>query len=175
MSVNQKFDSLILQFDVEQFYYREAALLDDREYSQWLELFHPDVFYHAPIKRNVSRQNAAKEIGGLKDLAHFEENFDTLRRRVDRLNSTVAWTEQPSARTRRVVSNVRVEAGIRDDEVSVKSNFVLHGNRLDDEEFMFTGERQDVLKRVYDSFQIVGRRILMDQAIIRASSVSVLF
>ncbi len=29
------------QTDIEQFLYREARLLDDREFEQWLECYHP--------------------------------------------------------------------------------------------------------------------------------------
>ena len=42
-----------LQYQVEQFYYREARLLDNRQYRQWLLLLSQDIRYLMPSRVNV--------------------------------------------------------------------------------------------------------------------------
>ena len=38
--------------EIEQFLYREARLLDQREFHQWLDLFTDDLRYWMPMKNN---------------------------------------------------------------------------------------------------------------------------
>ena len=40
-----------LQYEVEQFLYAEAAMLDARRYREWLELIAEDIHYWMPIRR----------------------------------------------------------------------------------------------------------------------------
>ena len=44
---------LLLKEEIEQFLYREAELLDERRYEEWLELFTEDAHYFMPMRRNV--------------------------------------------------------------------------------------------------------------------------
>ena len=51
-----------LKADVEDFYYYEADLLDERRFRDWLELLADDITYFMPIRRNVKfGQHAARE------------------------------------------------------------------------------------------------------------------
>ena len=43
----------------------------------------------------------------LADMGHFDENMYALRKRVQRLATDHAWTEDPPSRTRHFVTNVR--------------------------------------------------------------------
>ncbi len=54
-------EAMIRQHLVEQFYYTEAALLDDRRYREWLGLFANDVHYLVPIRRTRLRADLDKE------------------------------------------------------------------------------------------------------------------
>jgi len=51
--MQQTLERLLLEREVEQFLYMEAELLDDRRYSDWIELIAEDIHYHMPIRRNV--------------------------------------------------------------------------------------------------------------------------
>ena len=51
-----------LWFDLMQFYIREAWLLDDRKFRDWLDLFTDDAFYFMPRRRNVQRKDLAREL-----------------------------------------------------------------------------------------------------------------
>ena len=42
-----------LQYDIEQFYFREARTLDERRYRDWLDFFADDVHYWMPIRRTT--------------------------------------------------------------------------------------------------------------------------
>ena len=43
--------AMVRQFEVERFYYDEAALLDAHRYDDWLGLFAEDATYFMPIRR----------------------------------------------------------------------------------------------------------------------------
>ena len=45
------------QRSLERFYYREARLLDGREYQQWLTLIDPGIEYSMSARRNVQVDN----------------------------------------------------------------------------------------------------------------------
>ena len=41
-------ESTVTQHDIEQFLYREARYLDDREFEKWIECYHPDSEFWMP-------------------------------------------------------------------------------------------------------------------------------
>ena len=53
---------LLLKHEVEDFLYREADLLDERRYEEWLDLFTEDAHYWMPLRRNVPREKPEREI-----------------------------------------------------------------------------------------------------------------
>ena len=60
-------------------------------------------------------------------------------------------------------------------DIEVHSNFHLYRTRLRSEETSWIGSRQDVLRRVGDSFQIVRRTILLEQTILLSRNLSNFF
>ena len=54
-----------LQFLVEQFYYAEAAALDQRRYEDWLALFTDDVHYWMPVRRTRTSNELDRELPAL--------------------------------------------------------------------------------------------------------------
>ena len=92
-----------LQHAVEQFYYREAQLLDYQKYEDWLALMTEDVRYWMPIRTShISRDKALEYIppGGN---AHFDEDYESLRARIRGRLSGLNWTEDPPSRSRHIV------------------------------------------------------------------------
>ena len=104
---------------VQQFLFREARLLDERRFDEWLALFSDDCFYWMPTRFNRLRDGidetwqVDKETEGLDGLAYFEDNKQILRRRVERLKTGMAWAEDPPSRTRHFVSNIEARDGER--------------------------------------------------------------
>ena len=97
-----------LQHEIEQFCYHEAALLDEREYDDWLELFAEDIHYWMPTRYNRLRREMHREFSASNETHFFDEDYDSLRRRIVRLETGMAWAEDPPSRTRHLFTNIRV-------------------------------------------------------------------
>lgn len=97
-----------LGWEVEQFLYREADLLDERRYDEWLELLDEAIRYRAPIARNLKRGATASEYTGEDEIAWFDEGKETLRQRVRQIQSGCHWIEEPQSRVSHLVTNVRI-------------------------------------------------------------------
>lgn len=178
-------DEIISQ--VEQFLYREARLLDDRQFHQWLELFTDDVRYWMPMRSNrypvsskaISILDGSRyEDDGLSkegELAILDETKDSLERRIARLDTGMAWAEDPPSRTRHFISNVEVAQGEGQSEIKVYSNFIMYRNRAETEEDFYVGSREDTLRKVDGQWKIAYRKIVLDQNVLLAKNVSNFF
>jgi 3-phenylpropionate/cinnamic acid dioxygenase small subunit len=173
--------------EVEQFLYREARLLDERRFQEWLELFTDDLRYWMPVRstRYPRRSKAIvpldpdrheeDELGKDTDVAIFDESKETLTRRIARLHTGMTWAEDPPSRTRHIVSNVEVEAAAAEVEIKVYSNFVVFRSRAETEQDWYVGARHDVLRDVDGAWKIARRTIILDQNVLLAKNVSIFF
>jgi len=158
--------------EVLEFLYREAELLDSNRYAAWLELFTDDIRYEMPVRTNQYLAKGA----GFESMAFFDDNINSLRTRVRRLETDAAWAETPPSRTRHFVSNLLVTQGKATNEFVAATSFMITRTRGDQGYQLFTGRREDTLRRLAeDSFRIAGRRILVDQTVITATNLSILF
>jgi biphenyl 2,3-dioxygenase beta subunit/benzene/toluene dioxygenase beta subunit len=154
------------------FLYYEAELLDSYRFDEWVELFAEDVHYAMPVRTNQVRSSGS----GFQDMTFFDDNIVSLRTRVKRLATDSAWAETPPSRTRHFVSNVLVAPGAKPDEYAIGLNFMVTRTRSDHGYQMFTGRREDVLRRIVGGqFKIAKRRILGDQTVLTATNLSVMF
>jgi len=169
-------EQMLLHHEVEQWYFDEAALLDHRRFADWLALFEPDLRYWVPMRSNLGRRQEA-DTSGPDEAAHFDDNLEYLGYRVARLATQFAWAEQPPARTRHLIGNVRVSPGGADaSELVVVSNFVVTVNRFEVDTELFAGERTDLLRRRRNgSFGVARRTVVLDQTVILANSISIFF
>jgi 3-phenylpropionate/cinnamic acid dioxygenase small subunit len=178
-------DALIRE--VEQFLYREARLLDERRFHDWLTLFTDDVRYWMAGRSNrypksskaISILDPARyvedDIGHEDELAILDETRETLAARVARLDTGMAWAEDPPSRTRHIVANVEVEPGDAEGEIRVYSNFIVYRSRAASEEDLYVGARQDVLRRADGAWKIAYRKLILDQNVLSAKNVSIFF
>lgn len=164
----------VLQFEVEQFFYEEAALLDGRQYKAWLDLLADDIQYWMPIRRTVTLANIDQEFTRPGSMAFFDEDKALLSIRVAKMESGSAWSEDPPSRSRHFVSNVRV-TDVDEDEVTADVAFHLYRSRLNTEVDNWVGRREDVLRREGDVFKLARRSIYLDQTLIRSTNMSTLF
>jgi 3-phenylpropionate/cinnamic acid dioxygenase small subunit len=169
-------ERLLLERDVEQFLYEEAAALDERRFSDWANLLAEDIHYHMPIRRNVKFGEWDREnTDSASEISWFDEGKRVLEGRVRQLETGVHWPEEPFSRIRHLITNVRILA-VRDDEVDVNSNFFVYLNHLRDEQVMFVGTRYDTLRRDSETgWKIAKRKILLDQNILLAKVISTFF
>jgi 3-phenylpropionate/cinnamic acid dioxygenase small subunit len=171
--------------EVEQFLYREARLLDERRFHEWLELFTDDVRYwmagrssRYPLSSKAitvldADRRQAREIED--ELAILDETKATLSGRITRVDTGMAWAEDPPSRTRHMISNIEVEAGATPVELRVYSNFLVYRTRAESEQDFYVGARQDVLRRVDGGWKIAQRKLVLDQNVLLPKNVSIFF
>ena len=130
--------------EVEQFLYREARMLDERRFHEWLGLFTDDVRYwmrgrsthYPPSSKGITvldrerRQESEIE----DELAILDETKMTLGGRIARLDTGMAWAEDPPSRTRHIIANIEVEPGDTASELKVYSNFLVYRTRAESEQ-----------------------------------------
>ena len=156
-----------LREQVEDFLFREAALLDDWRLDEWVDLFTDDGRYVVPT-------TDLPDGDPKRDLVFIDDDITRLRARAVRLNSRHAHREYPWSRTRRFVSNVRVdETG--DGELSVSANVLVYRFRAG-EGAPYVGSVEYVLRRDNGDFRIAYRRAVLDlEALSWHGAVSIIF
>jgi 3-phenylpropionate/cinnamic acid dioxygenase small subunit len=102
--------------DVERFLYREARLMDEHQYEEWLSLWTSDAVYWIPCKHDDADPS--------RDVSIIYDNRVKLGDRIARLQSNTVLAQDPKPRMRRVISNVEIEQ-VSDTETTAASNFVL--------------------------------------------------
>jgi len=167
-------EQVLLQYEVEQFLYAEAALLDARNYQAWLDLLADDIHYWMPIRRTVTISDLDMEFTKPGDMAYFDDNRQLLEMRVLKLEAGSAWSEDPPSRSRHFVSNVRI-LEVAGDEITVEACFHLYRSRLNSEENNWIGRRVDVLRRTGGSFLLARRSLFLDQTVILSTNMSTIF
>lgn len=138
---------------VEEFLFREAALLDDWRLDEWVDLFTHDARYVVPstdLPAGDPRQ----------DLVFIDDDIARLRARAARLNSRHSHRERPRSRTRRFVANVRVEE-TDDRQLSVSANVLVYRFRSG-EGAPYVGAVEYILRRNGEDFRIAYRRMVLD-------------
>lgn len=164
-----------LSYRVQQFYFREAELLDDGRFADWLEVFDDDLFYWAPLRTNRLRRQAALSIGREGEAAYFDETKESLAWRIRRYDSGMAWAEDPPSRTRHLISNVTVHHQ-GDGTLSARCAFLVYRNRLQTETDIYAGGRTDILRIQPDGgFRVARREILFDANVLQAKNLSTFF
>jgi biphenyl 2,3-dioxygenase beta subunit len=167
-------ERLQLQYEVEQFLYAEAALLDARLYRDWLALLDPAIHYWMPIRRTMTQSDIDREFTKPGDMAFFDEDFELLEMRVKKLEAGSAWSEDPPSRSRHFVSNVRI-VEVEGDDITVEACFCLYRTRLNTEVDAWTGRRVDVLRRGEGGPRLARRHLYLDQTVIQSANMSTLF
>lgn len=170
-----------LKADVEDFYYHEADLLDDRRFRDWLELLAEDVSYFMPIRRNVKfgQQAARENTKRGEGISWFDEDKWTLTKRVEQILTGVHYAEEPLSRITHMVSNVQIKGGQPDigeaRELDVTSRFLVYQNRVEYETYIFVGRRNDTLRLIDNGWKIARREILLEQNILLAKNLTTFF
>jgi 3-phenylpropionate/cinnamic acid dioxygenase small subunit len=169
-------------FEVEQFYFEEAELLDDGRFADWLDLLAEDLDYWMPTRTNRLRRQQALSIASRGEAAFYDETKESLAWRIRRFDSGMAWAEDPPSRTRHLVTNVAVRYVDPDEhpdfteaDLLVRSAFLVYRNRLEREVTVFAGRRTDILRRTDEGLLVARREILLDQNVLQAKNISTFF
>ena len=136
---------------VENFLYREARLMDEHAYDEWLALWADDALYWVPCNED--------DIDPERHVSIVYEDKARLEDRIARLKSGAAYAQDPKSRLSRVVSNVEIEDE-NDTETTVRSTFnvtALRRGRMD----IFAGRAIHKLRPEGDSFKMAYKRVLL--------------
>jgi phthalate 3,4-dioxygenase subunit beta len=165
-----------LQFDdprhlaAHRFLVEEAAMLDAGEWAHWLELLTDDVRYVMPV-RVTTVHDAGYD--ARTDMAHFDEDRYAIEKRVQRLLTDHAWTEDPASRTRHLVTNVRTFAGVGG-RIDVESSLLLFRSRGDDRPAEYVcALRRDVLRVDDGVVRLAARRITVEESVLRTQNLAI--
>ncbi len=138
-----------LKDEVEQFLYREARLMDENRYSDWLDLFADPCTYWIPSNEEAFDPNLHVSI--LYADRRILESF------VKRLIDGKAFAQSPPSRLRRMVSNIEINAT---ESIDVRANFLItevrkHVQRL------HAGSSEYRLARETDGFRIAFKKVTL--------------
>ena len=161
-----------LWLELMQFYIREAWLLDGRKFKEWLDLFTDDVLYFMPRRKNVLRREAHREVTPLGDLAILEEDKRYLEMRVARLETGMAWAEDPPSRTRHLIGNLEATP-LENGDVEARTAFLVYRSHLETDSQLLSGYREDVLRNVNGARKIAKRTIVLDANVLLDKNLSV--
>lgn len=157
-------------FEVVSWLDREAELLDEQRFDEWLALLADDVRYVLPTTVTLDRNS--DETSPLGGMAHFDEDRYSLGKRVERLLGAHAWTEDPPSRTRRFVTNVRVSPA-DGSMLAARSYLLLYRSRGDDRPAeLVSAERCDLLRRVDGDLRLARRDMVVDDAVLRTQNLA---
>lgn len=140
--------------EVEDFLFREAALLDAWKLDEWLLLLTDDARYRVP-------SNDAPDGDPARTLFLVADDIARLRGRVARLKDPQAHAEFPHSRTRRLITNVRIVEQA-EAELRVEANFCVHRFRRDERISAFVGRYRYRLRVVAGELRIALREAILD-------------
>jgi len=164
-----------LHREIEHFLFHEARLLDDRRFHEWVELFTDDARYWMPVRGDRSGKTPASEFAKENELAFFDETKETLRQRARKLDTGMAWAEEPPSRTRHLVTNIEAYEMDGPARLKVYCNFIVYRTRLETKEDLFVGRREDLLRKEKNFWKIAHRKIFLDQTVLFADNLSIFF
>lgn len=159
-------------FEIEQFLYREARLLDDERYEDWLQMLADDIHYWMPGIQARYRADKAEILSPTR-MAYFDDDLDYLTKRVARARQQTAWAEDPPTRHFHMVSNIEVEATELPNEWVVHSLVFNLRHRNEAEELKMTARRRDVVRRLPDGTLRLARRLIrLQQTVLQAKNIN---
>ncbi|KSV61937.1 MULTISPECIES: benzoate 1,2-dioxygenase small subunit [Sinorhizobium/Ensifer group] len=144
------------------FLYREARLLDDREWDEWLTCYAPDVTYWMPAWDDDDQltEDPQSEISLI-----FYPSRDGLEDRVFRIKTERSGASTPEPRTSHNVTNVELLAD-RGEEVDVRYNFHTLNHRYKVTDHFF-GTMFVTLRKSGEELVISQKKIVLKNDYIR--------
>lgn len=162
------FDDL-RHLEAHRFLVLEAHLQDSRDFDAWLELLAPDVVYHVPV---TSTFGAKPHKEG--EMSHMSEDFYSLKVRIDRLKTNMAWTENPASRTQRLVTNIACFETENPSEIDVLSSFLLFRTQGDYQgpDFL-AGRREERLRRTEHGLRLARRTVVLQESVLKTQNLAI--
>lgn len=146
--------------EIEELLSREAHLLDQNRFDEWLKLFTDDVEYLIPLRENTQ--------GDVEPAGHpvMKDDKNMMEMRVRKNATGLSHVEIPRSMTAHMISNVVVEDSEKSGEMSVESTFLVRQLRKLRDEAWWSGRRHDQLRPVDGSWRIARREVFLDATVL---------
>lgn len=165
--------SLELISEIEQTLYREARLLDSERYREWVHMLAEDLHYHMPGTETRYRRDSTEQVRDLRRMAFYNDSLEDLKKRLARLETGTAWSEDPATRYTHLITNIEVELTDSPDEYRVYSNFYAYRNRNERDQDALIGNREDVWRRTVGGLKLARRLIVLKQNVLLSKSLNI--
>jgi len=144
--------------EIEQFFYKEAALLDEWRLKDWLGILTEDVRSEVPAldRPKTESKNSIHVIG---------DNLARVSARVTQLLDGTILAETPPSHTRRLITNVRI-VEVNGDDLEVAANFAVYRYQHEKQE-VFVGRYENLLVLRGGEIKIRRRRAVLDMLALR--------
>lgn len=150
---------------------REVHLLDEARFDEWYEMLDPQLTYSMPLRLSLMPKDGK---GFRDDMDYFMDDYLSIKTRIARLKTDMAWAEQPGSRTRHLITNPLIEP-VDDAAYRVRGQFLVTRARADQLPDVFSGVREDLLVRNDQGLRLRHRRILLDQSVLKSFNLSIFF
>lgn len=164
-----------LIIELTQVLHREAQLLDDGRYEDWLALLDPQVRYAAPVPVDTLGEPSEAEPGGGPRLWLFDDGLGQLELRVAKIRTGLPQTENPASRVVRLIGTVTVDPTGTPDEYLVRSAFILYRHRRQRQVEVIAGHRHDLWRSTSDGWRLASRQIHFAANVLPTKSLSLLY
>jgi ethylbenzene dioxygenase beta subunit len=165
--------SIELIMSLQQVLYREARLMDAERYSEWVEMLADDLHYFMPGIETRYRRDKTDQVGDTTRMAYYNDTLDDLKKRLRRLETGTAWSEDPATRYTHLITNIEVELTDQDDQFRVYSNFLAYRNRNERDQDTLIGNREDIWRRKGSSYELFKRTIILKQNVLLSKNLNV--
>ncbi len=156
---------------VEGFLLREARLLDEERWDEWLLTLSEAIHYWMPGIDNRRREDKSGPYQ-LDHMAYFDDGIRDLRRRVARFKQPSAWAENPPTRNVHVITNIEVFVGAEEGELIAYSCFMNLRSRGLSEHAQIAGRREDVLRIEANGLKLLRRKVLIPNAMLLCKNIN---
>ncbi len=133
----------------EQFLMREARLLDEAKFDDWLALFTPDAWYWVPSEPDQDNPHDTVSL--------MYDDRRLLETRIRRLASPRMYSQEPRSRCSRIVANVTLE-DVEGRSATVRSKFLMIEYRREQQR-LFAGTAFHRLVQVDGAIRIAWKRV----------------
>ncbi|MGH7090595.1 MAG: aromatic-ring-hydroxylating dioxygenase subunit beta [Stellaceae bacterium] len=159
MSERRNFDAAALSNAGTELIEREAALIDERRWDEWLALFAEDCEYWMPTWTGDDTLAADPRT----ELSHFYyASRAGLEDRIFRIRSRRSPASTPLPRTTHIIANVRLIEPASPETLRLRSNWVSHVFfPRANQSHAFFGHTEHTLVESADGFRIARKRIVL--------------
>jgi 3-phenylpropionate/cinnamic acid dioxygenase small subunit len=142
---------MLLETRIQRLLYREARLMDEHRYTDWLALWDQDGVYWVPC--NGGGGDPENEVSIIYD------DYSRLSDRIARFESGTVMMQNPKTMMRRIVSNIEV-SDTAGGETMVQSNFLVVEVR-GVQQILWAGQSTHKLREAGEGLRICFKKVVL--------------